>query len=48
MRWLIAIGGVAVIWAVVLIFFYLMWVVFPLFLPAETRLVDGAAVPGIW
>jgi phosphate transport system permease protein len=45
MRWLIAIGGVAVIWAVVLIFFYLVWVVFPLFLPAETRLADGPRVP---
>lgn len=33
-RWLIAIGGVAVIWMVVLIFFYLLWVVVPLFLPA--------------
>jgi phosphate transport system permease protein len=46
MRWLIAIGGVAVIWAVVLIFFYLAWVVFPLFLPADTRLADGQTTPG--
>ncbi|MDX1379767.1 MAG: ABC transporter permease subunit [Xanthomonadales bacterium] len=45
-RWLIAIGGVAVIWAVVLIFFYLLWVVFPLFLPAETRLAEPTSVPG--
>ena len=45
-RWLIAIGGVAVIWAVVLIFFYLVWVVFPLFLPAETRFGEPSAVPG--
>jgi len=45
-RWLIAIGGVAVIWAVVLIFFYLLWVVFPLFLPAETRLAEPTPVPG--
>jgi phosphate transport system permease protein len=45
-RWLIAIGGVAVIWAVVLIFFYLLWVVFPLFLPAETRLAEGQPMPG--
>jgi len=37
MRWLIAFGGVAVIWAVVLIFFYLLWVVFPLFMPAHSR-----------
>jgi phosphate transport system permease protein len=46
MRWLIAIGGVGVIWAVVLIFFYLVWVVFPLFLPAGTRLTEGPPVPG--
>ena len=46
MRWLIAIGGVAVIWAVVLIFFYLAWVVFPLFLPADTRLAESETVPG--
>jgi phosphate transport system permease protein len=46
MRWLIAIGGVAVIWAVVLIFFYLAWVVFPLFLPADTDLSDTQTVPG--
>ena len=46
MRWLIAIGGVGVIWAVVLIFFYLVWVVFPLFLPAATRLAEGVPVPG--
>ena len=45
-RWLIAIGGVAVIWAVVLIFFYLLWVVFPLFLPAETRLAGEPVRPG--
>jgi phosphate transport system permease protein len=36
-RWLITIGGVAVICAVVLIFFYLLYVVFPLFLPASTK-----------
>ncbi|MDX1555536.1 MAG: LpqB family beta-propeller domain-containing protein, partial [Xanthomonadales bacterium] len=36
-RWLIAVGGVAVIWMVVLIFFYLLWVVAPLFLPADTE-----------
>jgi phosphate transport system permease protein len=38
-RWAIAVGGVGVIAAVVLIFFYLLWVVFPLFMPAETRLL---------
>jgi phosphate transport system permease protein len=44
-RWAIAVGGVGVIAAVVLIFFYLLWVVFPLFLPAETRLTDEREVP---
>jgi len=41
-RWAIAVGGVGVIGAVVLIFFYLLWVVFPLFLPAQTDLL------GVW
>jgi phosphate transport system permease protein len=45
-RWAIAVGGVSVIAAVVLIFFYLLWVVFPLFLPAEAHLVDERDVPG--
>lgn len=36
-RWLVTIGGVAVISAVVLIFFYLLYVVFPLFLQASTK-----------
>lgn len=36
-RWLIAVGGVAVIGAVVLILFYLVWVVFPLFLPPSAE-----------
>ena len=43
MRGLIASGGVGVNFAVVLIFFYLMWVVVPLFLPADSRL--GEAIP---
>lgn len=38
-RWLIGIGGVSVILAVVLIFFYLLAVVFPLFKPATTELL---------
>jgi phosphate transport system permease protein len=45
-RWLIAIGGVGVIFAVVLIFFYLLWVVFPMFLPADTRLQAPRDMPG--
>jgi phosphate transport system permease protein len=39
-RWAIATGGIAVIFAVVLIFFYLLWVVFPIFLPAEIRFAE--------
>ncbi|NNK38424.1 MAG: phosphate ABC transporter permease, partial [Xanthomonadales bacterium] len=45
-RWLIAVGGVGVIFAVVLIFFYLLWVVFPLFLPATTSLGESRVMPG--
>jgi phosphate transport system permease protein len=45
-RWAIAFGGIAVIWAVVLIFFYLLWVVIPLFLPADIRPVDERPMPG--
>jgi len=44
-RWAIAMGGVAVIWAVVLIFFYLLWVVFPLVLPAGVRLTSERIIP---
>ena len=53
-RWLIAIGGVAVIWTVVLIFFYLLWVVLPLLLPAnlEYRSIadrpDWRGSPAVW
>ena len=43
---MISIGGVGVIFAVVLIFFYLMWVVFPLFLPAGAHLQDPVPKPG--
>ena len=45
MRWAIAVGGVSVILAVVLIFFYLLWVVFPLFLPADSRLTGEPVTP---
>ena len=45
MRWAIAVGGIGVIGAVVLIFFYLVWVVFPLFVSAETRLADEWQAP---
>ena len=46
MRWAIAVGGVGVIGAVVLIFFYLLWVVFPLFLPASVKSIGEHAMPG--
>ena len=45
-RWLIAVGGVGVIFAVVLIFFYLLWVVFPLFLPAHAELGEPRRMAG--
>jgi len=45
-RWLIAVGGIGVIGAVVLIFFYLLWVVFPLFLPAKSHLGEAQTMPG--
>jgi phosphate transport system permease protein len=45
-RWAIAVGGVGVIGAVVLIFFYLLWVVFPLFLPASVSSLGTQSMPG--
>jgi phosphate transport system permease protein len=45
-RWAIAAGGISVILAVVLIFFYLLWVVIPLFLPADIRPVEERVIPG--
>jgi len=44
-RWAIAAGGIGVIGAVVLIFFYLLWVVIPLFLPADVRVADERPMP---
>ena len=41
-RWFIGFGGISVILAVGLIFFYLLWVVFPLLLPAHTKLGEVA------
>ncbi|GAB6139535.1 ABC transporter permease subunit [Methylosoma difficile] len=38
-------GGLAVIVAVVMIFFYLLYVVFPLFVPAESKLVSQYSTP---
>ncbi len=44
-RWLIGVGGVSVILAVVLIFFYLLLVVSPLFKPASTELKQMGSRP---
>lgn len=44
-RWLIGVGGVSVILAIVLIFFYLLMVVFPLFTPAATELLQIGSRP---
>lgn len=42
----VAFGGISVIIAIVLIFFYLLYVVFPLFIPASSEAVAEYAVPG--
>ncbi len=39
-------GGIGVIVAVVLIFFYLLWVVLPLFFPASMERIERYAAPG--
>ncbi len=44
-RWIIGFGGISVILAVVMIFFYLLWVVLPLLLPAQTELHELAFRP---
>ena len=53
-QWVIAIGGVAVILMVILMFFYFIWVVAPLFLPAKSELhtiskeANWATSPASW
>ncbi len=42
----VMIGGVSVIIAIVLIFFYLLYVVFPLFIPASSERVADYPLPG--
>jgi phosphate transport system permease protein len=42
----VAFGGISVIIAIVLIFFYLLYVVFPLFIPASSEAVADYAIPG--
>src|SRR3990172_9406333 len=45
-RYLMWVGGVAVIAAIALIFFYLLYVVYPLFKPVSTEPLGHYAVPG--
>ncbi len=42
----VAIGGIGVIIAIVLIFFYLLYVVFPLFVPASIEKIADYSLPG--
>jgi phosphate transport system permease protein len=44
-RHFVVIGGLGIIGAIVLIFFYLLYVVFPLFLPAHSQAVGRYSVP---
>lgn len=44
-RYTVGIGGVSVIFAIVLIFFYLLYVVYPLFIPAHMNLLSTYPVP---
>jgi phosphate transport system permease protein len=46
MRYLMVVGGVGAIVAIVLIAFYLLWVVIPLFRPASIELLSQYPVPG--
>lgn len=46
-RYGVYIGGIGVLIAITLIFFYLFYVVFPLFAPAKLKLVDSYAIPHI-
>ncbi len=45
-RYMIGFGGISVIIAIVLIFFYLLYVVFPLFMPGTIERVSHYSVPG--
>jgi phosphate transport system permease protein len=45
MTWFMGFGGISVIIAIVLIFFYLLYVVFPMFLPAHMERVSEYSVP---
>lgn len=45
-RYLMALGGISVIFAIVLIAFYLLYVVIPMFKSAEIELIAAYSVPG--
>lgn len=45
MTWFMGFGGISVIIAIVLIFFYLLYVVFPMFLPASMERVSEFSIP---
>ena len=45
MTWFMGFGGISVIIAIVLIFFYLLYVVFPMFLPAHMERVGEYSMP---
>ena len=46
MRYIMAVGGLGVIMAIILIAFYLFWVVLPMFRPAQINLVSEYTLPG--
>jgi phosphate transport system permease protein len=46
-RWGVGLGGVSVIIAIVLIFFYLLYVVFPLFAPASAEKIAQYSLPAV-
>ncbi|NKB36161.1 MAG: ABC transporter permease subunit [Gammaproteobacteria bacterium] len=45
-RYLMAVGGISVIFAIVLIGFYLLYVVLPMFKPADIELITSYSTPG--
>ncbi|MGD8525171.1 MAG: ABC transporter permease subunit [Thioalkalispiraceae bacterium] len=45
MSWAMAFGGISVIIAIVLIFFYLLYVVYPMFIPADMEKTSSYAIP---
>ncbi|MGD9390298.1 MAG: phosphate ABC transporter permease, partial [Thioalkalispiraceae bacterium] len=45
MSWFMGFGGISVIIAIVLIFFYLLYVVYPMFIPADMDKTSSYAIP---